>query len=117
MRLPPMILFALLVDGCARYEQRDFFGGFAHAKVSAGRYVVTGEASWFNDIEDGVVFAYWHAQDLCRNIGFNTFVVETDRRPGNDCILVVRCTNDGPKSLPGSHPERDAAVQPWSTRP
>jgi hypothetical protein len=114
MRLSLLVLCALLTAGCARYEQRDFFGGYAQAKISTGRYVVTGEASWFNDIEEGVVFAYWHAQDVCRNFGFNTFVVESDRRPGNDCILVVRCTNDQPKVPGGSHSDADAAVQPWS---
>jgi hypothetical protein len=97
------VVLVLLVSSCARYIPRDFWGGYSEAKISTGRYVVTGEAGRLDEVEDPVNFAYWRAEDLCRNIGFATFIVEDDRRPGRACILVVRCTNAASRLPGGDH--------------
>ncbi len=94
MRLTCTFALLCLCSCAATYEPRVVLvGGYSAHRVSLGRYVIAADANWFNNVEDAVVFAYGRAQAVCVDVGFATFDVESDRRPGNDCILVVRCTN------------------------
>jgi hypothetical protein len=115
-------LLALLCGSCAAEfaPAAGWGGGYSSAKVSKGRYVVTADCNWFNYFDDPVIFAYRRAQQLCEAAGFKTFDVESDRRPGNDAILVVTCVDERAKPTTGpTAPSRpatrtdDDARKPW----